>query len=568
MNEPIIEPLNGLSYVRGVSAPDLLEMTVCQMLAQTVDSYPDKLAAVFREHRVRWTWNELALEVDALATALLELDLPKGSRVGLWAPNRPEWLVTQLAVARLGMVLVNINPAYRIAELEHALNVAGCAVVITADRFKSSDYLGILQTLLPELATSEPGQLKAARVPGLHTVVRMGEGQTPGMLTYSAFIERGRARTDRALLDAITASIDCHAPADIQFTSGTTGSPKGATLTHYAMVNNSRISARHLTLTEKDALCIPIPLYHAFGMILADLACISTGAAMVFPGEAFDAAETLAAIQDERCTAMHAVPTMLITELAHPRFKEFDLTSLRTGMMAGAPCPIETMKRVVSDMHMSEVSIAFGMTETSGAILQSATTDPLDKRVSTVGRILPHLEAKVVGVGGETVPVGQTGELLVRGYTILQGYWGDPERTRQAIVDGWLRTGDLATIDAQGYCSIVGRVKDMLIRGGENIYPREVEEFLYRHPAIQTVQVFGVPDVKYGEEVCAWIVLKPGESLTEEAVRTYCKENISHYKVPRYVKFVQSTEMPTTVTGKVQKYLMRSAMVKELGLSS
>ena len=375
------------------------------------------------------------------------------------------------------------------------------------------------------------------------------------MLNWSELLRRGAS-------PGTDAAASCHDPINIQFTSGTTGQPKGATLTHHNIVNNARFIAQAMRLGPEDTLCVPVPLYHCFGMVLAVLACVSVGAALVFPGEVFDPEATLAAVAAERCTALHGVPTMFIAELAHPRFAEFDLSSLRTGIMAGSPCPVETMKRVVADMHMDEVTIAYGMTETSPVSFQSSTTDPLERRVSTVGRIQPRLEAKVVDADGRPVPVGATGELWVRGYSVMRGYWGDEERTREAVTDGWMHTGDLATIDDEGYCQIVGRAKDMLIRGGENIYPREIEEFLFRHPKVQQVQVFGVPDEKYGEEVCAWVVLHPGAQASEDEIRDFCRGQIAHYKVPRHVRFVD--EMPMTVTGKVQKFVMRERMAAEL----
>jgi len=392
----------------------------------------------------------------------------------------------------------------------------------------------------------------------------MGAGETPGMIRYDDVVARG-AGVGRESLDAITAQLDRNDPINVQFTSGTTGAPKGATLTHRNIVNNARFIAMAMRFTEQDKLCIPVPFYHCFGMVLAVLACVSTGAAMVFPGEAFEPEATMKAVSEERCTALHGVPTMFIAQLDHPRFGDYDFSSLRTGIMAGSPCPIETMKRVVSQMHMSEVTIAYGMTETSPVSFQSSTTDPLDKRTATVGRIQPHLEVKLVDATGATVPVGEKGELCTRGYSVMLGYWDDEARTAETIRDGWMHTGDLATIDEEGYCNIVGRVKDMLIRGGENIYPREIEEFLFRHPKVQAVQVFGVPDQKYGEEVCAWIVLKPGESATEEEIREFCRNQIAHYKIPRYIRFVD--EMPLTVTGKVQKFVMRDQMVRDLNLS-
>jgi fatty-acyl-CoA synthase len=560
----VIEPKDGLSYVRGSTDVPLSESTVGQFLVDTARRFPERPAAVFREQEIRWSWQEFQQEVDILASGLLELGIQKGDRVGIWSPNRVEWLMTQFATARIGAVLVNINPAYRLAELEYALNKVGCKAIISAEKFKSSMYLEMLQELAPELASATPGALRAARLPDLRIVIRMCDTETPGMLTFSDVIERGRTAFDPARLDAIGATLDANDPINIQFTSGTTGNPKGATLTHRNVVNNARYIAMAMRLTEQDSLCIPVPLYHCFGMVLAVLACVSVGAAMVFPGEAFDPGATLKAVAEERCTALHGVPTMFIAELDHPDFAIFDLSRLRTGIMAGSPCPIETMKRVVSQMHLAEITIAYGMTETSPVSFQSSTTDPLDKRTTTVGRIQPHLEVKVVDPLGSIVPVGETGELCTRGYSVMNGYWGDEAKTRESVVDGWMHTGDLATIDAEGYCNIVGRLKDMLIRGGENIYPREIEEFLFRHPKIQSAQVFGVPDSKYGEEVCAWIVVRAGEHLTAEDVQEFCRGQIAHYKIPKYIRFVD--ELPMTVTGKVQKFVMRERMIDDLRL--
>ncbi|TCO79276.1 fatty-acyl-CoA synthase [Plasticicumulans lactativorans] len=557
-------PQDGLSQVRGTTDVPLSEATIAGLLAATVARLPERPAVVFREQGVRWTWREFQAEVDAFAAGLLALGLEPGDRLGIWSPNRVEWLVTQFATARIGVILVNVNPAYRLAELEYALNVSGCRALVSAERLRSSDYLAMLHTLAPELDACAPGELRAARLPELATVIRMGEAASPGMFGYGEVLARGRARLDSAALDALTARLDCFDAINIQFTSGTTGSPKGATLSHHNVVNNARFIARAMRFSEADSLCIPVPLYHCFGMVLAVLACVSTGATMVFPGEVFDPAATLAAVAEERCTALHGVPTMFIAELDHPRFGEFDLSTLRTGIMAGSPCPIETMKRVVAQMNMAQVTIAYGMTETSPVSFQSSTSDPLERRVTTVGRIQPHLEAKVVDADGRVVPVGVTGELCVRGYSVMRGYWGDAARTREAVRDGWMHTGDLAVIDAEGYCNIVGRAKDMLIRGGENIYPRELEEFLFRHPKVQSVQVFGVPDARYGEEVCAWIVLKPGQQASEDEIRDFCRDQIAHYKIPRYIRFVE--EMPMTITGKVQKFVMRDRMIEELKL--
>ncbi|HEF5785244.1 AMP-binding protein [Burkholderia multivorans] len=560
----LIAPENGLSYVRGATDVPLSEATIGRFLRDTAERFPERPAVVFREQQVRWTWREFAAEIDVLAAGLAALGIGKGDRVGIWSPNRSEWLLTQFATARIGAILVNINPAYRLAELEYALNKVGCTAVIAADRFKSSAYVEMLQTIAPELANAAPGELRAARVPSLRTVVSMGDVAPPGMFRFADVIARGRATVDSAALDALGATLAATDPINIQFTSGTTGSPKGATLTHRNVVNNARFIARAMRFSEQDALCIPVPLYHCFGMVLAVLACVSTGAAMVFPGEAFDPVATLAAVAEERCTALHGVPTMFIAELDHPEFAKFDLSTLRTGIMAGSPCPIETMKRVVSQMHLSEITIAYGMTETSPVSFQSSTDDPLEKRTTTVGRVQPHLEVKIVDPSGEIVPVGVTGELCTKGYSVMLGYWDDDAKTREVLIDGWMHTGDLATLDAEGYCNIVGRLKDMVIRGGENVYPREIEEFLFRHPKIQSAQVFGVPDPKYGEELCAWIVLRADEQMTEDDVRAFCQGQIAHYKIPRYIRFVD--ELPMTVTGKVQKFVMRERMIDELKL--
>ena len=557
-------PANGLSYVKGDTTSPLSEQTIPALLADTVARWGQRPAVVFREQGIRWNWQEFAAAVDALAAGLHALGLRRGDRVGIWSPNRVEWLLTQFATARVGIVMVNINPAYRLSELEYALNKVGCKAVIAPESFKTSRYLDMLQTLAPELQQCEPGALRAARLPALRWVIRMEDTPTPGMLTWKELLARG-AGVPAAELDAITAQLDRKDPINVQFTSGTTGAPKGATLTHRNILNNARYIAAAMRFTEQDKLCIPVPLYHCFGMVLAVLACVSTGACMVFPGEAFEPVATMSAVSEERCTALHGVPTMFIAQLDHPEFGRFDFSTLRTGIMAGSPCPIEVMKRVVADMHMAEVTIAYGMTETSPVSFQSSTDDPLAKRVSTVGRVQPHLECKVVDALGQTVPVGETGELCTRGYSVMLGYWDDEVRTSEAIQDGWMHTGDLATIDAEGYCNIVGRVKDMLIRGGENVYPREIEEFLFRHPKVQAVQVFGVPDQKYGEEICAWIVLKPGQSATEDEIRAFCRDQIAHYKIPRYIRFV--SEMPMTITGKVQKFVMREHMTKELHLT-
>ena len=559
-----VVPTNGLSHVAGPRDMPLLEQTIPAAFADTVARFAEREAAVFVEQGKRLTYAELSEAVDRLAAGLMHLGLEKGDRVGIWSPNRLEWLLTQFATARLGLIMVNINPAYRLAELEYALNKVGCRALITADRFKTSDYLGMLATLAPELERAIPGALTAARLPSLQIVIRMGEERTPGMFNFDDVIAIGQGVT-RQDLDEASARLDPNEAINIQFTSGTTGAPKGATLTHRNILNNANFVTATMAFSEQDRLCIPVPLYHCFGMVMGTLGCVTKGAAMIFPGEAFEPVSTLKAVAAERCSALYGVPTMFVAALESPEFAATDCSSLRTGIMAGSPCPIEVMKRVVEEMNMREVTIAYGMTETSPVSFQNHTDDPLEKRVATVGRIHPHVEVKIVDENGATVPVGQQGELCTRGYSVMRGYWDDAEQTEASIdADGWMHTGDLATLDEEGYGNIVGRVKDMVIRGGENVYPREIEEYLYRHPAVQEVQVFGVPDEKYGEELCAWIVPQAGAEIDEETIREFCRGQIAHYKIPRYVRFRQ--DLPMTVTGKAQKFVMRDAMIEELGL--
>ena len=565
MSTHSLGPIDNVSHVRGDTSTPLWQKTVWQVLEDTAGAYPDRDAAVFRETGERWTWAQFKARCDQLAEGLRHLGLEKGDRIGIWAPNLPEWVLTQFATARLGLVLVNINPAYRIAELEYALNKVGCKALILADAFKSSDYLEMMRRIAPEIADAAPGELNSANVPALRHVIRTGTDKTAGMHNFDDVMARG-AEPDTATLDAISASLKAGDPINIQFTSGTTGAPKGATLTHTGIVNNARYVVGTMNFTEADRLCIPVPLYHCFGMVMGTLGCATTGAAMVFPGPAFEPQSTLETAAQENCTALYGVPTMFVAMLEHESFASHDLSALRTGIMAGAPCPIEVMKQVIADMNMGEVTIAYGMTETSPVSFQSHVDDPLEKRVSTVGRIHPHVECKVIDDQGAIAPVGQSGELCTRGYSVMSGYWDDDERTSESIdTDKWMHTGDLATIDDGGYCNIVGRVKDMLIRGGENVYPREIEEFLFRHPKVQQVQVFGVPDEKYGEQVCAWIVLKPGEQSTEDEIRDFCRDQIAHYKVPHYVRF--RDELPMTVTGKPQKFIMREEMMSELDIA-
>jgi len=553
------------SFVHGAHDAPLLYETIGQAFDRAAACYPQNDALIVPHQNIRWTYAELKERVDDLAAAFVALGLEPGERIGIWAPNCAEWTLTQFASAKAGLILVNINPAYRLTELEFALNKVGCKALVTASQFKSSNYLEMLHTLAPELATCEPGTLQAKRLPDLRCVIRVGDEATNGCLNFTQLAARVEGKHRKRIAE-LGNELQPDDEINIQFTSGTTGLPKGATLTHFNILNNGYFVARALRLTNRDRMCIPVPLYHCFGMVMGNLGCVTHGAAMVYPSEGFDAKLTLQSVVQEKCTVLYGVPTMFIAELDHPEFGTFDLRSLRTGIMAGAPCPIEVMKRVTHDMHMSEVTIAYGMTETSPVSFQSGVDDPLDRRVSTVGRIHPHLQVKIVDEQGRIVPRGVQGQLLTRGYSVMRGYWDDAEKTGEAIdAAGWMRTGDLGTIDAEGYCNITGRLKDLVIRGGENISPREIEEFLYRHPQVQAVQVFGVPDAKYGEEVCAWIQLKPGVTITEQAVRDFCLGQIAHHKIPRYIRFVN--EFPMTVTGKVQKFIMREQMRDELGLS-
>ena len=555
----------GMSYVSGASANPLLGVTIGAQLDRTAARFPDNEALVVRHQDVRWRYREFTEKVDAFAAGLLALGLEPGDRIGIWSPNNSEWAVTQFAAAKAGLILVNINPAYRLAELEYALNKVECRALVTAEAFKSSRYIEMLRTLAPELDRARPGALKAEKLPHLETVVRLGAETTAGMYNFADVPQlAGAAERDR--LRALAGRLQFDDPINIQFTSGTTGFPKGATLSHHNILNNGYFNGVTLGLSERDRVCIPVPLYHCFGMVMGNLMSAAFGATMVYPSEAFDPLEVLRAVEAERCTVLYGVPTMFIAELDHPEFAGFDLSSLRTGTMAGSPCPIEVMRRVIGQMHMEEVTIAYGMTETSPVSFQSATDDPIERRVSTVGRVHPHVEVKVVNQDGRIVPCGETGELLTRGYSVMRGYWNDEEKTEEAIDKaGWMHTGDQATIDADGYCNIVGRIKDMVIRGGENVYPREIEEFLYRHPKVQDVQVIGVPDEKYGEELCAWIKLRDGADANADEIKAFCKDQIAHFKVPRYVRFVD--EFPMTVTGKIQKFKMRETTIAELELA-
>ncbi len=553
-----MENTTKLSYFKGANEPELVDETIGQRLAKTVARFPGRDALISRHQGVRWTYREYAENIERFATGLLALGIEPGDRVGIWAPNCYEWCVTQFATARIGAILVNVNPAYRVFELEYALNKSGCKAMIAAEAFKSSRYLEMLQDLAPELEHCRPGALEAAKLPQLKTIIRMGEEQTPGMFNYADVCTLGGA-AELEKLAATEAGLSPQDTINIQFTSGTTGNPKGAALTHYNILNNANQVARGMRFTENDRLVIPVPMYHCFGMVLGKLACVASGAAAIFPSDAFEPGQVLEAVQAEGATALHGVPTMFIAELEHPEFERFNLSTLRTGIMAGAPCPVEVMKKVIKRMNMSEVLICYGQTECSPVNHMTLADDPIEKRVESVGHAVPHIEVKIIDENGDIVPFGERGDICSRGYAVMKGYWGDPEKTAETVdEEGWLHSGDLGVMDEEGYVAVVGRLKDMIIRGGENIYPREIEEFLLTHPKIQDAMVIGVPDEKFGEEVCAWVQLKEGETLSEDAIRAFCKKNIAYFKVPRYIRLV--TEFPMTVTGKIQKFKMREIM--------
>ena len=569
---PRTVPKNRPSYVSGVAERPLKGETIGDCFDATVARYPDRDALISRHQGLRYSWTRLQAEVDRAARALLAVGVASGERVGIWATNRAEWAITQFATAKIGAILVNINPSYRSHELDYALRQSGTSTLILQGAFKTSRYADMIAELVPALNETAGATLAGAtrageRLPELKRVVCLDDDWAlPGMLTWRALLERAD-ETSAEQLATLQASLQFDDPINIQYTSGTTGAPKGATLSHHNILNNGFFVAERIALTAEDRMVIPVPLYHCFGMVMGNLGCMTHGAAMIYPGEGFDALATLTAVAEERATALYGVPTMFIAELEHPEFARFDLSSLRTGIMAGSICPIEVMRQVIDKLHMQEVSICYGMTETSPVSLQTQTDAPLDKRVTTVGTIHPHQEVKLVDPStGRIVAHGERGELCTRGYSVMLGYWQNPEATDKAIDDaGWMHTGDLAQMDAEGYVAITGRIKDMIIRGGENIYPREIEHFLYTHPAISDVQVIGVPDGKYGEEVMAWVKLVDGQQLDEEALRAFCQGRIAHYKVPRYVKFVD--DFPMTVTGKIQKFKMRETATQELGLA-
>jgi fatty-acyl-CoA synthase len=562
-NDDHLRPQGTLSYVAGATDDPLKFMTIPQLLDRACAGHGGRTAAIFAANGISLSWYDLRERSNDVAAGLLALGVGRGDRVGIWAPNRAEWLYVQFGTARIGAILVNINPAYRTSELEYAINKVGCKALIMARRHRSSDYIDILRTVAPEI-DGDRTSLQAVKLPQLKHVVVLDEGPHPRAAHSFSKLTSLAGPGHRGRLETLAAALDPDDAINIQFTSGTTGSPKGATLSHFNIVNNARYAAKSMVLSADDRLCVPVPLYNCFGMVLGVLCATAVGAGMVFPGESFDAEATLTAVERYKCTALHGVPTMFVAELEHANFANYDTSSLRTGIMAGAPCSIDIMRAVIHRMHMREVTIGYGMTETSPLSFQSRTDDPVERRVATVGRVHPHVEVKIVDANGKVARIGAVGELCTRGYGVMRAYWDDAERSEEAIdPSGWMRSGDLAAIDEQGYCTIVGRLKDMLIRGGENIYPREIEDCLLRHPKVEAAQVFGVPDHRLGEDVCAFIVLKPGHSATAEEIQLFCRGQISHHKVPRYVRFV--AEFPMTATGRPQKFAIREHIIAEIG---
>ncbi|WP_313710843.1 AMP-binding protein [Pseudomonas sp.] len=550
------------SYTRGRQDQPLLTLTIGQAFDATVARCADGEALVVRHQGLRYSWRQLAEQVDTHARALMALGVNTGDRVGIWSPNCAQWCILQLASAKVGAILVNINPAYRVGELEYVLRQSGCRWLVCADAFKTSDYHAMVQELVTELATANLGELASERLPELRGVISLAANPPSGFLPWQALAERAGQTTTEAYA-ARQRGLQFDQAVNIQYTSGTTGAPKGATLSHYNILNNGFMVGESLGLTERDRMVIPVPLYHCFGMVMANLGCITHGSTMVYPSDAFDAELTLRAVAEERASILYGVPTMFIAMLDHPSRTQLDLSTLRSGIMAGATCPIEVMRRVIDQMHMAHVQIAYGMTETSPVSLQTGPDDELELRVTTVGRTQPQLETKLVDADGCIVARGEIGELCTRGYSVMLGYWDNPQATADAIDSaGWMHSGDLAVMDEHGYVRIVGRNKDMIIRGGENIYPRELEEFFYTHPAVADAQVVGIPCSRYGEEIVAWIKLHPGHSATVEELQGWCKARIAHFKVPRHFRFVE--EFPMTVTGKVQKFRMREISVAEM----
>ena len=559
-NKNDLSPKDGMSYVRGSTTPNLVHSTISQLLKNAVSQYGSRDALIFPN--LKLSYEDFDRAVEALAIGFLALGLEKGDRLGIWSPNRLEWVLTQFATARIGVILVNINPAYQLSELEYSLNKVGCKALVLAKNFKSSEYVKMIHTLAPEIDACLPGELKSSRLPNLKHVVVMDDVENlNGLWSFENITNLG-GDAEKLKLIEIDKNLTPDDPINIQFTSGTTGKPKGATLSHYNIVNNANLITDRINLTEIDRLAIPVPLYHCFGMVMGVLGAVSKGAAMVFPGESFDPKITLDALDKEKCTALYGVPTMFVAMLQELDETPRDLSRLRTGIMAGALCPIEVMKKVNTQMNMSEVTICYGMTETAPVSFQSFIDDPIDKRCETVGRVHPHLEVKIVDKLGQIVSIGTPGELCTRGYSVMKGYWNDTDMTNDAIHDGWMHTGDLGMFNEEGFCTITGRLKDIIIRGGENIYPREIENFLFLHPNVIEVQVFGVPDIKMGEEVCAWIIPKVGYNFEQNELAEFCKGKIAHFKIPKYFKFVN--ELPMTITGKPQKFIMRDKMIEML----
>ena len=555
-----------LSYACGTSEVPLLGKCIGQVLDDTAEKYPDHDGLVVCHQELRYTYGELREEVERAARGFLGLGIQKGDRVGIWSTNSAEWVLIQFATAKIGAILVNINPSNRARELEYVLRQSDCQTLLLTQGFRGNDYIEAIQQICPELDSAGPGKLQSSNLPYLRNLVFLDREAPKGMMTWDDLLRMGRDVAEVKLRER-ELELECDDAINIQYTSGTTGFPKGATLSHHNIVNNALIVANALRFTHRDRLCIPVPFYHCFGMVLGNLACVASGATMVVPAAYFDPESTLRAVQEERCTALHGVPTMFIGELEHPAFRQFDLTSLRTGIMAGAPCPIEIMKRVVDKMHCREMTIGYGLTEASPTITLTRIDDPVELRVTTVGKVLPHTELKIVNPStGKMAPIGQAGELCTRGYLVMKGYYKNPEATRAAIDEnGWLHTGDLAVLDEAGYCRITGRAKDVIIRGGENIYPREIEDFLYTCPGVTAVQVVGIPDGKYGEQVAAWVKLEKGSNLSVEQIRAFCEGKIAGSKIPYYIRIVD--EFPLTVTGKVQKFRIREIMINELGIS-
>jgi fatty-acyl-CoA synthase len=554
-----------LSYVRGASIPPLIGRCIGQILDAAANRYPHQDALAVKHENRRFTYRQLMEEVEQAARGFLSLGIKKGDRIGMWSTNSSQWVITQFATAKIGAILVNINPLNQAFELKHVLRQSECQTLLLIGGFRDASYVSILREVCPEIDFCSPGNLRSEHLPDLRAIIFIGGLLPQGMFSWEDLLQRGQAISPDELRQR-ESELEFDDPINIQYTSGTTGLPKGAMLSHHNIVNNAQFIADALHLSHRDRLCIPVPFYHCFGMVLSNMACVATGATMVIPAPYFDAELTLRAVQEEKCTALHGVPTMFIAELGHPKFRDFDLSSLRTGIMSGSPCPVEVMRRVVGEMNCRELTIAYGLTEASPVITQTTTEDPIEVRVTTVGKALPHTEVKVIEpLTGKTVPRGVRGELCTRGYLVMKGYYKNPEATHKLIdSDGWLHTGDLAVLDERGYFNIAGRAKDMIIRGGENIYPREIEEFLFSCPSILDVQIVGVPDLKYGEAVAAWMKLKPGATLTLDDLKQFCKGKIAEYKIPRYLKI--TNDFPMTVSGKIQKFKMRQISIQEFGL--